>query len=294
MRILLTGANGQLGYELQRVLSGADLILADQPDFELRDPAVGEKIAAQSPEVVIHAGSSTDVDGCERDPDTAFQVNAQGTRRVAEGAVKAGARLVYISTDYVFDGKKDEPYTELDPVNPLNVYGKSKLKGEQGALAACPDALIVRTSWLYGSHGKNFVRTILQRAAAQPEVRVVEDQRGSPTNARHLAEVIAELARRDVRGVVHAGGAGACSWFEFARAILEEARSGCRVVPITTAESGRLAARPRYSVLSIARLHQYGLSLPPWRDGLKEFMAAHSSMQTSTVQENRAGTEKRA
>ncbi len=284
MRIVLTGANGQLGYELQRVLSGADLILADQPDFELTDPAVGEKIAAQRPEVVIHAGSYTDVDGCERDPDTAFQVNAQGTRRVAEGAVKAGARLVYISTDYVFDGKKDDPYTESDPVNPLNIYGKSKLMGEREALATCPNTLILRTSWLYGLHGKNFVKTILQLAATWPEISVVDDQRGSPTYARDLAQVIVELVRREVVGLVHVGGEGEASWYEFARAILQEAQSGCRVLPISTATSGRLAPRPRYSVLSTALLGRYGLHLSLWRDGLRQFFVEYLSLPANQVQ----------
>ncbi len=283
MRILLTGANGQLGYELQRALSGEDLILADQPDYELTDPKIRDKIALTRPNVVIHTAGYTDVDGCERDPETAFTVNAQGTRRVAEGAAKANARLIYISTDYVFDGKKTEPYTEHDPVNPLNVYGRSKLIGEQEALKACPSVLIVRTSWLYGAHGKNFVKTILQLAATRPEIRVVDDQRGSPTYARDLASVISELIRRGIIGVVHAGGEGECSWYEFAVAIVQEAGCDCRLIPISTAESGRLAIRPPYSVLSTALLQQYGLSLLPWRVGLQRFIADQTALGSSTV-----------
>src|SRR5712692_5960600 len=178
MRILVTGAKGQLGYELQRVLIGEDLVLANRPDYELTDPMLGEKISAQRPGLVIHAAACTDVDGCERDPETAFSVNAQGTRRVADGAAKANARLIYLSTDYVFDRKKTEPYTERDPVNPLNVYGRSKIAGEEEAVRGCLRTLVLRTSWLYGVHGKNFVKTILSLAATQPEVRVVEDQRG--------------------------------------------------------------------------------------------------------------------
>jgi dTDP-4-dehydrorhamnose reductase len=272
MRILVTGANGQLGYELLRALTGEDVIAANQPDYELTDPQVADKIAATRPDLVIHTAGYTDVDGCERDPETAFTVNAHGTRRVAEGAAKANARLIYISTDYVFDGKKTEPYTERDPVNPLNVYGRSKLAGEEEAVKGCRRTLVLRTSWLYGVHGKNFVKTILSLAVAQPEVRVVEDQRGSPTYARHLAQVIAGLIRSDVTGVVHAGGEGECSWYEFAKAILQEAGLGCRVVPISTAESGRLALRPPYSALSTAILHQHGLSLPPWREGVRQFL----------------------
>src|SRR5438552_8689905 len=146
MRILVTGAKGQLGQELQRVLRGMDVISANRPDYELTDPMVGEKIATQRPDLVIHAAGYTDVDGCERNPETAFTVNAQGTRRVATGAATADARLIYISTDYVFDGKKMEPYTERDPVNPLNVYGRSKLAGEEEAVKSCRRTLVLRTS----------------------------------------------------------------------------------------------------------------------------------------------------
>src|SRR5438445_7683867 len=273
MRILLTGAKGQLGPELQRALTKEDVITADRPDYELTDPKLGDKIASTRPDVVIHTAAYTDVDGCERDPDSAFQVNAQGTRRVAEGAAKAGAKLLYLSTDYVFDGRKTVPYTERDPVNPLNVYGRSKLAGEEETLKGCRGTLVLRTSWLYSVHGNNFVKTILSLAVTQPEVRVVEDQRGSPTYARHLAQVIAGLIRSDVTGVMHAGGEGECSRYEFAKAILQEAGLGCRVVPISTAESGRLARRPPYTALSTAFLHQHGLNLPPWREGVRQFLA---------------------
>src|SRR5437870_9594508 len=164
MRILLTGASGQLGREMQRALAGEDVIPANRPDYELTNPALSAKIAASHPDLVIHAAGYTDVDGCERDPDTAFMVNAQGTQRVAEGTAKANAWLIYLSTDYVFDGKKTEPYTERDPVNPLNVYGRSKLAGEEEAVKGCRRTLVLRTSWLYGVHGKNFVKTILSLA----------------------------------------------------------------------------------------------------------------------------------
>src|SRR5437867_11117136 len=272
MRILVTGAKGQLGQELQRVLRGEEVIATDQPEYAMTDPVLGEKIATQRADRVIHTAGYTDVDGCERDPDTAFEVNAKGTRRVAEGAAKANARLIYISTDCGFDGKKPEPYAERDPVNPLNVYGRSKLAGEEEAVKGCRRTLVLRTSWLYGVHGKNFVKTILSLAGTQPEVRVVEDQRGSPTYARHLAQVIAGLIRSDVTGVIHAGGEGECSRYEFAKAILQEAGLECRVVPISTAESGRLAWRPPYTALSTAFLRQHGLTLPPWREGVRQFL----------------------
>src|SRR3989441_1070174 len=272
MRILITGAKGQLGQELLRVLRGEDVIATDQPEYALTDPMLGEKIAAQRPDLVIHTAAYTDVDGCERDPDTTFQVNAQGTRRVAEGAAKANARLIYLSTDYVFDGKKAEPYTERDPVNPLNVYGRSKLAGEEEAVKGCRRTLVLRTSWLYGVHGNNFVKTILSLAVTQPELRVVEDQRGSPTYARHLAQVIAGLIRSDVTGVLHAGGGGECSRYEFAKGILQEAGLECRVVPILTGEAGLPALRPPHLALLTASLHQHGLSLPPWREGVRQFL----------------------
>src|SRR2546428_10534032 len=276
MRILVTGAKGQLGQELQRVLSGEDVIAADRLDYELTDPKLGDKIASTHPNLVIHTAGYTDVDGCERNPDTAFTVNAQGTRRVAEGAAKANAQLIYLSTDYVFDGKKTEPYTERDPVNPLNVYGRSKLAGEEEALKGCRRTLVLRTSWLYGVHGKNFVKSILSLAVTQPEVRVVEDQRGSPTYVRHLAQGIAGLIRSDVTGVIHAGGGGECFRYEFAKAILHEVGLRCRGVPLSTAESGRPASRPPHSALSTDFLHQHGLGLPPWREGVRQFLADYA------------------
>src|SRR5438445_6323576 len=203
MRILVTGAKGQLGQELQRVLRVEEVIAANQPEYELTDPMLGENIAAQRPDLVIHTAAYTDVDGCERNPESAFAVNAQGTRRVAEGAAKANARLIYLSTDFVFDGKKTEPYTERDPVNPLNVYGRSKLAGEEEAVKGCHRTLVLRTSWLYGVHGKNFVKIILSLAGTQPEIRVVEDQRGSPKYALQLAHVIAGLIRSDVTVLIN-------------------------------------------------------------------------------------------
>ena len=279
MRILLTGANGQLGHELQKELTGNAFVFADR--FELRDLNLAQKIIEQRSDIIIHAAAYTDVDGCERDPDTAFQVNAQGTRVIADAAAKIGARLVYISTDYVFDGTKSDPYIESDSVNPLNVYGRSKLQGEEAVFTACSESLVVRTSWLYGAHRKNFVKTILQLAAKQPEIRVVSDQHGSPTYTRELAVVIAGLLRHGAQGIVHAGGEGGCSWHEFASAILEEAGIRCRNVPITTAEACRLAPRPRYSVLSTDRLRSYGLRLSPWRSALKCFMQDYATLQVA-------------
>jgi dTDP-4-dehydrorhamnose reductase len=289
MRILITGANGQLGWELQRVLAKEDLILADQPEFELTDPHLASKIVQLRPAVCLHVAAYTDVEGCERDPQQAVQVNADGTRRVADAAAQVGAYLVYVSTDYVFDGKKAGPYTETDAPNPINAYGRSKLLGEQAVLTHCPGALILRTSWLFGLHGRNFVKTILDLAKNRGEVRVVSDQYGSPTYARELAGIIGELVRQPRDGVLHAAGAGSCSWYEFANAILEESNIPCRNVPISTAESGRIAQRPLYSVLSSTRLNTYGLSLSGWREALKHFMKEYLPAFPPSNQANRVG-----
>jgi dTDP-4-dehydrorhamnose reductase len=272
MRILITGANGQLGWELQRVLAKHDLILANRPDFELTDPHLASKIAPLQPEVCVHAAAYTDVDGCERDPQHAVNVNADGAARVAEAAAQVGAYVIYVSTDYVFDGKKTEPYTETDSPNPINAYGRSKLLGEQTVLSRCPGSLILRTSWLYGVHGRNFVKTILDLAKTRGEIRVVSDQRGSPTWAQELAAIIGQLVQQPRQGILHAAGTGSCSWYEFAAAILEEAKIVCRIVPISTEESGRLAKRPPYSALSSARLGSDGLGLSLWHDALQLFM----------------------
>lgn len=287
MRILLLGANGQLGSALRRVLRYHDVVAATRPSFDITDPSIEDKIVACKPQLVIHSAAFTKVDDAEANPELAMNVNGRGTKWVAQGAVRARARLIYLSTDYVFDGTQREPYTENDPVNPVNVYGRSKLMGEQEALAACPGTLVVRTSWVYGAQGHNFVKTIIKLSSQMPELRVVDDQRGSPTYAYDLAVAIAGLIDRGVSGIIHAGGEGICSWYDFAGAIVASLGHSCRLIPISTAESGRPAARPLFSALSTSRLHLYGLTLPPWQDGLSrfldEYLAAQrkSSVQTS-------------
>ncbi len=272
MRILITGANGQLGFDLQRTLASHELVLMDLPTFDLIKSSCEEQVASAQPDLVIHAAAYTDVDGAEHQPDLAMAVNAQGTEWVARGTMRAKARLIYISTDYVFDGLKRIPYLENDLANPLNLYGKSKLEGERRALAHCPNALVVRTSWLYGSHGKNFVKTMMRLAMEQPELRVVADQRGCPTNAGDLAQALAQILRVDIRGIVHVTGTGDCTWCELASAIVSTMERQTPVHPITTAEAGRRAARPSYSVLANGMLKQSGITLPHWRDSLVQFV----------------------
>jgi len=256
------------------------LILMDIPTFDLTKSSCEEQVASAQSDLVIHAAAYTDVDGAEHQPDLAMAVNAQGTEWVARGAARAKARLIYISTDYVFDGLKKTPYLEFDMANPLNQYGKSKLEGERRALDLCPNSLVVRTSWLYGTHGKNFVNTMMRLAVEQPELRVVADQRGCPTNAADLAQALAQMLRVNMRGIVHATGTGDCTWYELASAIVSVMGRQNPIHPITTAEAGRRAARPGYSVLANRVLKQSGITLPHWRDSLVQFV---KSAAASTV-----------
>jgi len=262
--VLVTGARGQLGQALQSAFADHDVVALGREDWDITHPA-GESIQRRTYDLVLHAAGWTDVDGAEADPQGASAVNVGGTANVAS----LGAPLVTFSTDYVFDGAKREPYLESDAPNPLSAYGRSKLHGEA---AAGHDAWIVRTSWLFGVTGRNFVRTMLRLGATQEEVSVVDDQRGCPTFADHLAGAVRELVDADaVRGLWHLAATGDCTWADFAEAIFEEAGSNCRVRRITTEESGRLAPRPRYSIL---RSERPGAPvLPDWREGLRACLA---------------------
>ncbi|OQW67614.1 MAG: dTDP-4-dehydrorhamnose reductase [Nitrospira sp. ST-bin5] len=280
MRILITGANGQLGCELRRVFASETLILKDLPDFDLTGTRVEEEVAETKPDLVIHAGAYTDVDGAEREPDRAMAINAAGTAQVARAAARAGARLLYISTDYVFPGTQRYPYSEDDVPAPINAYGLSKWRGEQAVAESGADALIVRTAWLYGPMGKNFVKSIMRAALAQPSLRVVDDQRGSPTSVEDLAKVIKATAAGSLRGILHVTNRGDCTWCEFARAIVEEMNLDISVLPISTAEAGRLAPRPSYSVLGQQRLARLDLVPRDWREALNQFVKAERALVT--------------
>ncbi len=272
MRILITGANGQLGSALQEILSGEELILKDLPDFDLTDPSCEAQILTARPEVILHVGAYTNVDGAEREPDRARAVNVQGTTFVARAAEALRARLVYVSTDYVFDGEKKTPYTEADAPHPLNQYGLSKYEGEQAALELCRNTLVVRTAWLYGHAGQNFVKTIMRLANEKPVLEVVADQRGCPTNAEDLARAMKKLLVLDARGVCHVTNGGDCTWHDLAEAIVRQMGLSTVVRPITTAQAGRLARRPAYSVLSNERLAMLWQPLPSWPEALARFM----------------------
>lgn len=266
MKVVVTGAEGQLGRDLVDALSGTHEIYPFDLDLDVTDyQKVMSTIPGIKPDVTIHGAALTDVDGCELDSDRAFLVNAIGTANVALACREAGARMVYVSTDFVFDGKKTDPYTEFDETNPLSVYGKSKLAGENYVASLLHDYYIVRTAWLYGKNGKNFVETILRLAAEQPDLKVVDDQIGSPTYSHDLARKIAEVIETSWYGLYHVTNSGSCSWFEFAKAILEQAgQSKIPVKPIKSDELGRPAPRPRYSVLRNYVLELRGFS--PMRD----------------------------
>ncbi len=271
MRIFITGGDGQLGRALRRTLSTHDLFAPSESEADITDPRVARLVADARPDVVIHAAAYTDVDGAEAHPDRAFAVNAVGSRHVAQGAADARARLISISTDYVYDGTKSGPYREDDPVAPLGLYGASKLDGEREVLKTKPDAIILRTAWLYGE-GKNFVETMLRLARERDELRVVDDQRGSPTAAADLAIVIAALLVAPCAGIYHAVNAGACSWFEFACEILRLVGIERRVVPIRSSELVRPAKRPPNSILDCGKLAALGITLRPWQDALRAYI----------------------
>ncbi len=253
-RVLITGSGGQLGAALAEAFPGADT--RPRAALDVTRPFTAEA------DLVLHAAAWTDVDGAEADPAGAELVNVAGTRNV----VALGAPVVYFSSDYVFDGEKRSPYVESDAPAPRSVYGRTKLAGEQEVR----DGWIVRTSWLFGWTGKNFVRTMLRLGAERDEVRVVADQHGSPTYVGHLAEATRSLVELP-GGVWHVAAGGECTWAEFAAAIFEEAGIDCRVVPISTEEYGAPAPRPAYSVLRSER--PGSPQLPHWREGLRECLA---------------------
>jgi dTDP-4-dehydrorhamnose reductase len=261
-RVLITGAGGQLGRALAHAFADDDVLALDRRGWDV----TGERPSLPwKPELVLHAAAWTNVDGAEYDPAGADAVNVAGTA----AAAALGAPLLAFSSDYVFDGTKREPYLETDPPSPLSAYGRSKVAGEG---AAGPRAWVVRSSWLFGESGSNFLRTMLRLGAECEEVGVVADQRGCPTYVGHLAEATRALVdRRSPFGIWHLAAAGECTWAEFAEAIFAEAGLACRVRRITTEEFGAPAPRPASSVLRSAK---GAPELPHWRDGLRECLAA--------------------
>jgi dTDP-4-dehydrorhamnose reductase len=277
MRILITGAGGMLGRDVCSAVLGAGHevlpFLHEELDVSVGD-AVRETFERVRPDAVVNCAAWTDVDGAESRVEEAFAVNGSGAGNVAVGADAVGAWTVHVSTDYVFDGRQTVPYVESDPVGPLSAYGRSKLSGERAVAAAAPDAhTIVRTSWLFGAGGPCFPKTILRLAGERDELTVVDDQVGCPTFTEHVAPALVELAcGLRVGGVVHVAAGGECSWYELALELVARAGLVCSVLPGRTAELGRPAPRPGYSVLRSARVG--APTLPHWRQGIVEFIAS--------------------
>ncbi|NIM03329.1 dTDP-4-dehydrorhamnose reductase [bacterium] len=295
MRIMISGACGMLGRDLVEVLSeGHELYLLDVVKFpsslssrfstltvDITDSAkTYAEVTKMNPDIVIHTAAYTDVDGCETDRDKAFRVNALGTRNIAVACQRFDTELLYLSTDYVFDGEKGEPYLEFDKPNPQSIYGKSKYWGELYIESLLNRFYIVRSSWLFGKNGKNFVTTILNLAKQEKEIEVVNDQIGSPTYTKDLARAIAQLiggegkdsiTRASLYGIWHITNSGQCSWYEFAGEILQN--SDVRLKPITSEKLNRPAKRPRFSVLenSVRKLQGWK-SLRHWKEALEDYL----------------------
>jgi dTDP-4-dehydrorhamnose reductase len=279
MKVMIIGATGLLGKPLMRQWTGVEMMGTGSRDLDIRDAAqVREQIEGNRPDWIVLAAAYTDVDGCEKNSDMAFAVNRDGAVNVAGAAKSAGAKLLFVSSDYVFDGAKTAPYEINDARNPRSVYGRSKAEAELRLLEILPDVCIVRTSWLYGVGGKCFPDTILKLAATRPALDVVNDQRGSPTYTVDLAKAIIELCGNDARGIVHACNAGDCTWFDFAREIVKDAGLNTQVRPVSSAQMARPAPRPAYSVLSATSLHRYGIEMPQWKDAWRRYLSERQSL----------------
>jgi dTDP-4-dehydrorhamnose reductase len=273
MRILIIGSNGLLGSDLVEDWTGDDITTSTSRDADIRDPGqVRRLVTRERPDWIILSAGYTDVDGSERNPDLAFAVNRDGTRNVSAVARELGAKLCFLSTDYVFDGASNHPYEPDDPIHPLNVYGASKAAGEKTVQEQAGQWLIIRTSWLFGAARPSFPEKILTSADSLPELKVVADQIGSPTYTKDLAGAIRGLVRADAHGTLHITNSGTCSWFEFARETVHKAGRSTRVLPITSAESGRLARRPAYSALSSKVLASHGMVMRSWQEALAAYL----------------------
>ncbi|MGE5855133.1 MAG: dTDP-4-dehydrorhamnose reductase [Syntrophaceae bacterium] len=280
MKMLVMGHKGMLGSDLMAVL-GRDHEVSgvDAGEFDITSAADCLRVIGEfNPAVVVNAAAYTDVDGCETNREACFAVNAEGVRNVALACRDRGAKVVHYSTDYVFDGTKMEPYLEDDPCRPINAYGASKRKGEEHLIETVENHVLIRTAWLYGRQGKNFVKAILAKAKEEGVLRVVDDQVGSPTCSHDLAQATKILIELDCRGTYHVTNRGVCSWYQFAQRILEFAQvSGVTVEPIKSHELDRKAARPAYSVLSNRKfMDATKKTMRPWQVALNDYLTGQS------------------
>ena len=278
MKVAIVGASGLVGKYLMREWNGDEVTGFGSKDVDIRKASdVDRLISSLRPDWVVLAAAYTDVDGCETNPKLAFETNVNGALNVARATVAAGSHLLFLSSDYVFDGNKASAYESGDARNPLSVYGQTKAQAEVELEKIFPSCCIVRTSWVFGVGGKCFPDTILRLAAVRDEIEVVDDQRGCPTYARDLARAIVHLARLDARGIVHVTNRGQCTWFEFARSIVALAGLKTNVRPTTTERFPRPARRPKNSVLSASSLATYDVSMPGWQDALKAYLGERAS-----------------
>jgi dTDP-4-dehydrorhamnose reductase len=274
MRILVTGAGGMLGHDVVRAAEfvNHEVVALPHSELDIADArAVRRALEREAPDTVVNCAAWTDVDGAEADPDGAMRLNADAAGVLAAVAADLGASIAQPSTDYVFDGEKAEPYVESDQPNPLSVYGATKLAGESAVAVTNPRHFVVRTSWLFGATGANFVETMLRLGRDLGEVVVVRDQVGCPTYTGHLADALVRLVEGEDYGLHHVAGAGECSWFDFAVEIFKQAGVECRTLSCSTEEFPRPARRPAHSVLATER--DYAIHLPEWQEGLRSYLA---------------------
>jgi dTDP-4-dehydrorhamnose reductase len=282
MRITTFGATGLLGKALMSEWKEDEVTGFGSADGDIRnEDKVLELVQRTRPDWIVLAAAYTDVDGCETNRDLAFDVNCRGAVNVAQAARQHGSRLLFLSTDYVFDGTKTSPYTTNDRRAPRSVYGRSKADAEMQLAEILPQCCIVRTSWVFGAGGKCFPDTMLKLAATRPQLDVVGDQRGSPTYTVDLARTIVQLCHKDARGIVHATNSGECSWYQFAREIIANSGLQTVVAETTSDQFARPAPRPKYSVLSPESLGKYGIRMPDWQDALQRYLAARKSAVTA-------------
>ena len=289
MKILITGANGQLGNEIRSIIEGGkseigtipkeyegcEIVATDVAELDITNTAeVLNFVKEQRPEVIFNCAAMTNVDGCETAFEVAFKINAIGVRNLGLAAESIGAKFVHVSTDYVFAGDGTRPYVEWDLTNPQSIYGKSKRLGEEYALTFCKKTFVVRTSWLYGYVGKNFVKTMRMLGRTKDEIKVVNDQRGNPTNANDLAHHLLKLGVTEEYGIYHCTGEGECTWYDFATKIMEYSNLSCKVNPCTSDEFPSPTKRPAFSSLeNLALKCTVGNEMRNWEEALKEYIS---------------------
>ncbi len=285
MKIIVTGAEGQLGHDVKKIMSqnNHEVFAFGRKDLDITsNDSVLQTITELKPDVIVHCAAYTNVDKAEDDKEMAYKVNAEGTKFIAEAAERVGAKVAYISTDYVFDGSAETPYEVKDQKSPLGVYGDSKSRGEDYIQEISSKYYIIRTAWVYGSNGKNFVKTMLNLADEHTELKIVNDQKGSPTYTYDLAKLILVLSSTEDYGIYHGTNSGECTWYDFAKEIFEIKHLNIKVNPCSTKEFPRPAPRPKYSVLGSKSLSYIDVEpLRHWKDALREYLLNEETYETS-------------